>query len=152
MSDEEEDKDKTVIGPKIPQRTTENTAETRLTAKLNHFFSLKTTKGLSLNQQLAAHPDFHAPGITETLLDFLGLDPWGSNHPNPSLSRPSWEPENGEDFDYLKVSQDQRAIWENKNQQIMNATTTTNSKNSHVKPPPVLASNFKSNQMPRKRI
>ena len=150
MSDEADQEKTVVIGPKIPQRTAENTAETRLAAKLNHFFVLKSTKGLSLNQQLAAHPDFHAPGITETLLDFLGLDPWGSNHPDPSLSRPPWEPENGEDFDYLKVSQEQRAIWETKNQQIVNATSTNN-KNSNVKPP-VLASNFKFNQMPRKRI
>ena len=120
MADEQDD---TVIGPKIPQ-TTQNQSQARLTSKLNHFFNLKTTKGVSLNHQLAAHPDFHAPGITETLLDFMGLDPWGSNLPD-DVAKPFWEKLESEgSFDYAKVAADQRRIWESKNPQIMNAAGT----------------------------
>ncbi len=115
----------------------------RLTLKLNHFFYLKRTKGLSLNQQLAAHPDFHAPGITETLLDFMGLDPWASNLAE-DVAHPVWESQEDQQFDYVKVAQDQRQAWESKNPQIMNATpsnnkSTTMNANNRV-------------QMPRKRI
>lgn len=145
MGDEEET---IVIGPKFPQ-TAQNQTQVRLTSKLNHFFTLKSTKGVSLNQQLAAHPDFHAPGITETLLDFMGLDPWGSNLPD-QVAKPFWEKlEAEESFDYTKVAQDQRQIWENKNPQIMNAVTkpsnqtTTNTFNPRE---------FNANNQPRKRI
>lgn len=100
------------IGPNLGETS-------RLTAKLNHYFTLKSTKGVSLNQKLAAHPDFHAPGITETLLDFLGLDPWASNLAE-DVHKPGWEDE----FDYVKVAQEQRQIWESKNPQIMAAQKT----------------------------
>lgn len=119
------------IGPKIAENS-------RLNLKLNHYFILKKTKGLSLNQQLAAHPDFHAPGITDTLLNFMGLDPWASNL-SEDVSNPAWEHEN-QVFDYVKVAQEQRQAWESKNPQIMNAAaTSTNNLNNRI-------------QMPRKRI
>ena len=118
------DEDGTVIGPKIPQ-TSQNQSQNRLTSKLNHFFTLKSSRGVSLNQQLAAHPDFHAPGITENLLDLMGLDPWGSNLPE-DVARPFWQNVeiDASSFDYLKVAQEQRQNWESKNPQIMNAAGT----------------------------
>lgn len=145
MADEEE----AVIGPKIPQ------SKSRLISKLNHFFDLKTSKGLSLNQQLASHPDFHAPGITETLLDVMGLDPWGSNLAE-DVAKPFWEHLETGNFDYLKVAADQRQIWESKSPQIMNAvpkttvnptSTNTTTKNTFN---PRTGSGF--SQQPRKRI
>lgn len=139
------------IGPKIPQ-TTQNQTQSRLTSKLNHFFDLKSTKGVSLNHQLAAHPDFHAPGITESLLDLMGLDPWGSNLPEP-VAKPFWEKlETEGTFDYAKVAQEQRQIWESKNPQIMNATskqtTSTTTTNTNTFNP----REFNANNQPRKRI
>ena len=142
MAQEEES---TEIGPKIPQ-STQNQPQSRLTSKLNHFFDLKTTKGVSLNQQLAAHPDFHAPGITESLLDFMGLDPWGTNLPE-SVAKPFWESEKGENFDYVKVAQEQRQIWESKNPQIMSAVSANTTAVKTFNP-----REFNSNNHPRKRI
>lgn len=149
MANDEE----TVIGPKIPQ-TSSNPSKSRLISKLNHFFDLKSTKGLSLNQQLSTHPDFHAPGITENLLDVMGLDPWGSNLAD-DVAKPFWENLETETFDYLKVAADQRQIWESKNPQIMNAapkstnnpSNTTSTKNTFN---PRTGSGF--SQQPRKRI
>lgn len=141
------DEDETVIGPKIPQ-TSQNHPQNRLTSKLNHFFTLKSTKGVSLNQQLSAHPDFHAPGITENLLDLMGLDPWGSNLP-ADVAKPFWEKVEKEgSFDYLKVAQDQRQIWESKNPQIMNAAGTKPV--VHHQPPNM--KEFTASSQPRKRI
>jgi hypothetical protein len=147
MDDEEET---IVIGPKIPQNS-QNQAQARLTSKLNHFFSLKSTKGVSLNQQLAAHPDFHAPGITETLLDFMGLDPWGSNL-SEQVAKPFWDKLEAEGaFDYVKVAQDQRQIWESKNPQIMNAVTKpSNQMNTTMNT--FNPREFRTNIQPRKRI
>lgn len=151
-----------VIGPKIPE-TAANSSKSRLISKLNHFFDLKTTKGLSLNQQLAAHPDFHAPGITETLLDVMGLDPWGSNLPT-DVAQPFWEhldiaEGGGQVFDYLKVAAEQRQIWESRNPQVMNAkpsgnptntmTTSTGATNSRNNP---FVNPSRTSQQPRKRI
>ena len=111
--------------------------------KLNHFFTLKSVKGVSLNQQLADHPDFHAPGITENLFDLMGLDPWGSNLPE-DVAKPFWENLEAEkSFDYLKVAQDQRQIWESRNPQIMSATSTK---------PLFNPREFTANNQPRKRI
>ena len=143
-----EDDETVVIGPKIPQKSPQNQDESRLISKLNHFFDLKISKGLSLNQQLASRPDFHAPGITESLLDVMKVNPWGSNL-SQDVAEPFWEAvESEEPFDYIKVAQNQRLNWEAKNQQIMNATTSSKSSiatNSH-------SLNFNSSQMPRKRI
>lgn len=49
------------------------------TQKLNHLLELKATKGVSLNAQLAEHPEFHSPDITDCLLDYLKIDPWGTH-------------------------------------------------------------------------
>lgn len=127
------EQDSTSIGPKIP-----NNSSNRLASKLNYYFNLKKNKGVSLNHQLAAHPDFHAPGITEGLLQVIGLDPWSSNLPG-EVAKPFWETasENETEFDYVKVAQEQRLKWEAKNPQIMNAASTTTAKPS---------------TMPRKRI
>ena len=84
----------------------------RLTAKVNHFLRLKREKGVSLNDQLVSHPDFHAPGITETLVRYLDVDPWSSAQAPAQLP---WEEE--EVFDYAKVAAEQRATWEASNQQ-----------------------------------
>lgn len=128
------DDDNNFIGPKIPQ----NSHSDRLTLKLNHFFNLKFNKGVSLNHQLAAHPDFHAPGITEGLLKVIGLDPLSSNLPN-DLSVPFWENVTmGTSFDYVQVAIEQRNKWEAKNPQIMSAVPTMKA------PPP--------SSIPRKRI
>ena len=132
-----------IIGPKIPQHSSNSN---RLASKLNHYFNLKRNKGVSLNHQLSAHPDFHAPGITEGLLQVIGLDPWSSNLPN-DVATPFWEtPESQEfNFDYVKVAQEQRLKWEAKNPQIMNATTiTTTNTNTNTTAKPL--------SMPRKRI
>lgn len=130
------------IGPKIP-----GNSPNRLTSKLNHFFHLKMNKGVSLNHQLAAHPDFHAPGITEGLLNVIGLDPWASNLPN-DVSNPFWEV--SDYFDYAKVAQEQRIKWEAKNQQIMNATSSTKTEPSNTNTKNIPKNNLPS--MPRKRI
>lgn len=82
----------------------------QLTAKLNHFLRLKRDKGLSLNEQLVAHPDFHAPGITETLVAYMNIDPWTSRSSGTPL--PWEEAEEPGAFDYAKVAADQRAAWE----------------------------------------
>lgn len=143
-----QDDQETLIGPQIPQ-ISENQAQTRLTSKLNHFFTLKNSKGLSLNQQLAAHPDFHAPGITESLLDLMGLDPWASNLPE-DVAKPFWEKSEdaeGRPFDYTKVAQEQRQIWESKNPQIMGATASTKSSTFNPR-----AATINSHNAPRKRI
>ena len=101
-------------------------------------------KGVSLNHQLAAHPDFYAPGITEGLLQVIGLDPWASNLPD-DVTKPFWETVGKDiEFDYAKVSQEQRIKWETKNPQIMNATTTTTTNSS--------STTAKAPSMPRKRI
>ena len=140
-----EKEDENLIGPKI---TGVMTNSHRLALKLNHFFTLKSTKGISLNQQLAAHPDFHAPGITDTLIDFMGLDPWASNLAEdvtrPDWERLSWETESY-NFDYVKIALEQRQAWESKNPQIMNATTTMTASTSKQTFNPRA-------QMPRKRI
>lgn len=82
----------------------------RLGFKLNHFLKLKRDKGLSLNDQLVAHPDFHAPGITETLVKYLDVDPWASKHFQTAM--PSELATQAEAFDYVKVAIEQRATWE----------------------------------------
>lgn len=132
-----EDSDTIQIGPQIPNNNNNScnnnsisssssssnnnnnnhteTYSTKLASKLNHFFALRESKGLSLNHQLASHPDFHAPGITESLLDVVGLDPWGSNLPD-DISKPAWEAvEPVGAFDYQKVALNQRSQWEAKN-------------------------------------
>lgn len=129
------DADENFIGPKI----TQNSSSNRIILKLNHFFSLKFDKGVSLNHQLAAHPDFHAPGITEGLLNVIGLDPWSSNLPK-DVAVPFWEAAEAENsFDYTKVAIEQRNKWEAKNPQIMKAV-------------PSSSGTAKPSSMPRKRI
>lgn len=84
----------------------------RLRAKLNHFLRLKEEKNLSLNAQIAAHPDFHAPDMTESLVKYLDVDPWGTVLEE---SIPPWEKtEPVGVFDYAQVAAEQRAAWEAK--------------------------------------
>ncbi len=82
----------------------------RLSAKLNHFLKLKRDKGLSLNDQLVSHPDFNAPGITESLVQYLDVDPWSSAHFQDAL--PEEIARKAEEFDYARVAANQRAAWE----------------------------------------
>ena len=143
--------DDSPIGPKLPVASSpsSSTLENKLSKKLNHFFLLRDTNGLSLNQQLASLPDFHAPGITETLLDFLRLDPWGSNLAD-DVAFPTWEGEEQDAFDYLKVAQTQRQEWESKNPHIMGAAT----RNPLVSKEPKRGTGTATttSQQPRKRI
>lgn len=141
--------------------TVENKYNTnpRLIAKLNHYFNLKSTKGLSLNQQLASHPDFHAPGITESLVSVLNIDPWGSNL-SEDVARPAWDRIECEgDFNYVKVANDQRIRWESQNPQAVQSTIPSlNMKPIQVQVPSKAQPSSQqhhqsqSNQGPRRRI
>jgi hypothetical protein len=63
----------------------DQSSQEQLAAKLNYYMELKASRGISLNAQLATHPDFHSPDITERLLAYLDIDAWGSNRPAQTL-------------------------------------------------------------------
>lgn len=63
----------------------------------------KTTQGLNFNDSLYSKRDFYNPGVTQTLLQYAGLQECHSN-----LDKAVFDEENVPVFDYERVAANQR--------------------------------------------
>lgn len=70
----------------------------------------KTTKGLNFNDALYGKRDFYNPGVTQTLLEYAGLEECKSN-----LAKDVFDDDNVPMFDYERVSANQRREYEESN-------------------------------------
>ena len=90
---------------------------------------LQVEQGLDFNTSLLKNRDFHNPNIQSRLLEVLGVRPDGSNFNkflmNPETNNPMSKSdffqnyfnyiqtcEESPDFDYVRVAEEQRSVWE----------------------------------------